>query len=96
MDRLVLGSANSGAGANSFDAKHAVSMLDTIGIDRETYMDGVRDIIFEPRDIASKDKSALTRAYNKAHKGKKLKVAIDNEAEEAVEAEEEAELESPL
>lgn len=92
MDRLVLGSA-AGAKAGTFDAKRAVSMLDTIGIDRDTYMDGVRDIIFDPVDIASKDKSALTRAYNKAHKGKKMKVAV--EADVDIE-EEEAELENPL
>jgi hypothetical protein len=68
LDRLVLGSGP------SLDAKRAVSILDTIGIDRDTYMDGVREMLFDPADIPSKDKSALTRAYNKAHKGAKMKV----------------------
>ena len=67
LDRLVLGSGP------SLDAKRAVSILDTIGIDRDTYMDGVREMLFDPADIPSKDKSALTRAYNKAHKGAKTK-----------------------
>jgi replication factor C subunit 1 len=88
MDRLVLRKPD------EFNAKHAVSMLDTIGIDRDTYMDGVREIIFDPVDIASKDKSALTRAYNKAHKGKKSKVTVEADAEG--EQEEDAELEAPL
>jgi hypothetical protein len=48
-------------------------MLDTIGIDRDTYMEGVRELIFEPAEIASKDKATLTRAYNKAHKGRPKK-----------------------
>jgi replication factor C subunit 1 len=71
LDRLVLGSSS------GLDTKRAVSVLDTIGIDRDTYMDGVRDVVFDPAEIPSKDKAALTRAYNKAHKGKKMKASAD-------------------
>ena len=77
LDRLVLGPGSApgsaAPGSAPFDAKRAVSILDTIGIDRDTYMDDVREMLFDPADIPSKDKSALTRAYNKAHKGKKSK-----------------------
>ncbi len=67
VDRLVLGSGS------SLDTKRAVSVLDTIGIDRDNYMDGLREVIFDPAEIPSKDKAALTRAYNKAHKGRRIK-----------------------
>ena len=70
VDRLVLGPASK---QGTLDTKRAVSMLDTIGIDRDTYMEGVRELVFEPAEIASKDKAALTRAYNKAHKGRPKK-----------------------
>jgi hypothetical protein len=70
VDRLVLGPAST---QGTLDTKHAVSMLDTIGIDRDTYMEGVRELVFEPAEIPSKDKAALTRAYNKAHKGRPKK-----------------------
>jgi hypothetical protein len=66
-------------------------MLDTIGIDRDTYMEGVRELIFEPAEIASKDKAALTRAYNKTHKGRPKKAVaaapIDVEEEEEPDSE---------
>jgi replication factor C subunit 1 len=86
VDRLVLGSEK-----GPLDTKRAVSMLDTIGIDRDTYMEGVRELIFEPAEIASKDKAALTRAYNKTHKGRPKKAVaaapIDVEEEEEPDSE---------
>ncbi len=83
VDRLVLG-----AEKGPLDTKRAVSMLDTIGIDRDTYMEGVRELVFEPAEIASKDKAALTRAYNKAHKGRPKKAVAAAAALDLEEGEE--------
>jgi replication factor C subunit 1 len=94
LDRLVLGPAS--AKPTPLDTKHAVSMLDTIGIDRDTYMEGVRELIFEPAEIASKDKAALTRAYNKAHKGRPKKATAVTAVDVYVEEEEEPDSESLL
>jgi replication factor C subunit 1 len=85
VDHLVLGSSS---GQGTLDTKRAVSMLDTIGIDRDTYMEGVRELVFEPAEIASKDKAALTRAYNKAHKGRPKKAVAAAAALELEEGEE--------
>jgi replication factor C subunit 1 len=60
-----------------FKAADSVAMLDTLHITRDDYMDGIRNITFDPADIPTKDKSALTRAYNKVHKGKSTPIPTD-------------------